>query len=276
MDVTVNVDGNPATTEFCINESSTGKYIQSNGTLGNLAVWQTAAAWGTKTVTGLATGVTFTFQVKARNSELVETPYGATTYCTTCTNPTGGGTISADQTLCSGETPTALGSVTLPSGFGGTLEYKWQLSSISASADFSDIAASNSANLAPHAMTSSTWYKRLSRVDCKADWSGAAESNVIAITVNPEGEVNQPADLIICNGSKTTAVIFSTNNTDGATSYSWINSNSSIGLPASGTGNIASFMAVNPGSTVVVATIQLPQPSAMEESAVQVRPEPLP
>jgi hypothetical protein len=41
-------------------------YVQANGTVGTTAVWQTDATWGTKTVTGLSTGTTYTFQIKAR------------------------------------------------------------------------------------------------------------------------------------------------------------------------------------------------------------------
>ena len=78
LDVTVSVNGNPAGTEFCIQETSTGNYVQAGGTLGVGQVWQNAATWGTKTVTGLTTGTTYTFQVKARNGGSTETAYGAT------------------------------------------------------------------------------------------------------------------------------------------------------------------------------------------------------
>ena len=76
LDVTVNVNGNPTGTEFCIQETSTGKYVQADGTLGVGQVWQNAATWGTKTVTGLSAGPTYTFQVKARNGGSTETSYG--------------------------------------------------------------------------------------------------------------------------------------------------------------------------------------------------------
>lgn len=41
-------------------------YVQANGTVSTTAAWQTDATWGNKTVTGLSTGTTYTFQVKAR------------------------------------------------------------------------------------------------------------------------------------------------------------------------------------------------------------------
>jgi gliding motility-associated-like protein len=52
------------------------------------------------------------------------------------------------------------------------------------------------------------------------------------------------------NGGKTTAENFS-----GGCTYKWVNSDPSIGLAASGTGDISSFTAVNSGSSPVTATI---------------------
>jgi len=55
----------------------------------------------------------------------------------------------------------------------------------------------------------------------------------------------------VANGSSTTAVNFS----GASCEYNWVNSNPSIGLPASGTGNIASFTATNNSSIPVMANI---------------------
>ena len=101
-----------------------------------------------------------------------------------CVNPTSGGTIGTAQTICSGFAPVAFTSSAAASGNTGTLEYKWQLSTTSASAGFSDIASSNSATYAPGTLSVNSWYKRLAGVDCLADWTGAAESNTIMIAVN--------------------------------------------------------------------------------------------
>ena len=53
----------------------------------------------------------------------------------------------------------------------------------------------------------------------------------------------------------TTAVTFTTPNTGGTVTYTWTNDQTSIGLAASGTGDIASFTATNAGTAPVVATI---------------------
>jgi hypothetical protein len=77
LNVLLNVNGNPAGTEFCIQEATSGKYVQADGRLGPDPVWQIAAVWGTRTVTGLYPGATVTFQAKARNGQGTETGFGA-------------------------------------------------------------------------------------------------------------------------------------------------------------------------------------------------------
>jgi hypothetical protein len=84
LNVAVNENGNPSNTEYAIFESG-GKYVQADGSLGTTAVWQTAAAWGTKTVTGLSSSTTYTFSVKARNGDNVATTFSATANGTTAT-----------------------------------------------------------------------------------------------------------------------------------------------------------------------------------------------
>ncbi|MBV5337518.1 MAG: hypothetical protein J0653_06110, partial [Deltaproteobacteria bacterium] len=84
LDVSVNTNENPATTEFAIHDSVNGTYVQAGGTMGATVVWQTAAVWDTITVTGLSTGVTYYFRVKARNGDDVETDFSYTTAQNTC------------------------------------------------------------------------------------------------------------------------------------------------------------------------------------------------
>ena len=73
--------------------------------------------------------------------------------------------------------------------------------------------------------------------------------------MNPTGQVNLPANQVVCNGSYTSSVTFATVNTGGTTTYTWTNDLPSIGLAASGSGNISAFPAVNAGTSPVVATI---------------------
>ncbi len=88
LDVAIGAgDGNPATTTYAIHETTGNLFVQAGGALGPAPVFQTAATWGTKTVTGLASGATFTFEVEARNGAAVTTTFGTSTNGTT-NNPT--------------------------------------------------------------------------------------------------------------------------------------------------------------------------------------------
>ncbi len=85
LNVAVNENSNPSSTEFAIKVTygATTKYVQSNGALGDSAVWATKATWGTKTVTGLSSSTTYTFSVAARNGANTATAYGTTANGTT-------------------------------------------------------------------------------------------------------------------------------------------------------------------------------------------------
>jgi large repetitive protein len=72
-----------------------------------------------------------------------------------------------------------------------------------------------------------------------------------SITVNPSPSVAQPSNQTLCSGGNTQTISF----TGTGSSYSWTNNTTSIGLAASGDGDIPSFLAVNGGTTPVTATI---------------------
>ncbi|WP_425555377.1 beta strand repeat-containing protein, partial [Flavobacterium cheonhonense] len=86
-------DANPSGTEYAIQEAG-GAYVQANGSLGVSPVWRNETAWGTITVTGLSSATQYTFQVKARNGNAVETLFGASASATT--NANSSPTIEAD------------------------------------------------------------------------------------------------------------------------------------------------------------------------------------
>jgi gliding motility-associated-like protein len=82
---------------------------------------------------------------------------------------------------------------------------------------------------------------------------GAASQNVtVSGTVNELPAVNIVPRQTVNNGAATTAINF----TGTAGTYTWTNNTPGIGLPASGTGNIPSFNAIDvDGDTPVTATI---------------------
>ena len=77
------------------------------------------------------------------------------------------------------------------------------------------------------------------------------------ITVNPTGQVNSIGNQIVSNGFETSFVEFSTININGTTTYDWLNDLTSIGLAASGTGNIPAFSSVNSGTSPITAIVNV-------------------
>ena len=157
-----------------------------------------------------------------------------------CTNPTAGGTIAETQAICSGGDPAAFTSTVAASGNVGTLEYKWQYSSTSDfSSDINDIASSNAETYdAPSGLTATRYYRRLARVSCKADWTGAAESNILTVTVRTAfttGEISSTGQSI-CSGGTPTEIGSTTlaSGGDGSITYSWRSSSDSYSAAIDG------------------------------------------
>lgn len=75
LNVTIGSDGNPSNTIYAILETTTNKYVHADGTLASGALYNTAANWGTKTVIGLSSNATYTFQVIAKSGgEMLTAP----------------------------------------------------------------------------------------------------------------------------------------------------------------------------------------------------------
>ncbi|MFV8347293.1 LamG-like jellyroll fold domain-containing protein [Flavobacterium sp. ZB4P13] len=161
------------------------------------------------------------------------------------------GVIGTAQTICTGATPAALTSTTAGTG-SGTISYQWQTN---ASGSYVTIGGATSATYSPPSLTATTSYQRRTVSTQNGLPCYSAYTTPITIIVNPTAQVNQPTSQVVCNGSPTTTVNFGTTNSGGTTTYSWANNTTSIGLAASGMGNIASFTAINTGSTPVTATI---------------------
>ena len=82
---------------------------------------------------------------------------------------------------------------------------------------------------------------------------GCIDTAFKQIIVKPLPVLNLPADQTLCNGVRSTAVIFSSS-VNGST-YTWTNNDPSIGLASSGNGNLPSFIATNTSGITVYANI---------------------
>lgn len=98
LTVIMDVNSNPASTEFAIYETGTTKYVQADGTLNTSPAWQTYTTWGGasgQVVTGLSVNTAYTFQVKARNADNTETALSSSGTKYTLANAPGTPTGSA-------------------------------------------------------------------------------------------------------------------------------------------------------------------------------------
>jgi subtilisin-like proprotein convertase family protein len=95
---------------------------------------------------------------------------------------TDGGEIASSQTICYNTSPAPFTSISTPTGIVYDLEYQWQIST--SSPTFVDIPGAVSETYTHvGTVTQTTWFRRLARVDCASDWSGAAESNTVMVSL---------------------------------------------------------------------------------------------
>jgi gliding motility-associated-like protein len=97
-----------------------------------------------------------------------------------------------------------------------------------------------------------------------------ASTQTMTVVVNPVPVASVPQDIVVYDGDIVAAT--SLNSNLGNTSFTWQNSNPAIGLPASGSGNIPSFQAVNLGDNPVTGTITvIPSANGCSGAAVQFK-----
>jgi hypothetical protein len=82
---------------------------------------------------------------------------------------------------------------------------------------------------------------------------GCGGFSTASITILPKTTVNTVGNPALCANASTSAINF----TGTGASYTWTNSNTSIGLAASGTGNIPSFTALNSTSATINGQINV-------------------
>ena len=89
-----NGDNNNASTEYAIYSPGSGQYVQADGLLGPVAVWQTASLWGNLTINGIPSNASYEFKVKARNALNIETNFGPSASLSTIALTPGAPTVN--------------------------------------------------------------------------------------------------------------------------------------------------------------------------------------
>ncbi|GAA4743290.1 PKD domain-containing protein [Flavisolibacter ginsenosidimutans] len=144
--------------------------------------------------------------------------------------------IGINQTVCWNTQPDTLRGQQ-PTGGNGAFTYQWESASNSAG-PWTPVTNATNVDFLPPALTATTYYRRrVSSGQC------SVYSSVVQITVNPKPVMTGLTDKVFCNNSPSGNIAFTS--LPQATSYAWINDNTAIGLGASSTGNIASFITAN-------------------------------
>jgi hypothetical protein len=147
------------------------------------------------------------------------------------------GGISASQSICPGQVPSALVSTAAATGGSGTITYTWQ-SSASPTSGFTNIGSTNTLGYSPPALATTTYYRRTASTST----NNISYSNVVAITVYPSPNIQISGPPGLCPGNTGTYVV------TGGSSYTWTpgGSNfSAIALPATSAPVTLSIVANN-------------------------------
>ncbi|MEQ1638974.1 MAG: T9SS type A sorting domain-containing protein [Methylococcales bacterium] len=236
---------------------TTGGTIVYNWTNTNTAIGLAASGTGniaSFTATNSTTApISGTITVTPSYSNAGVTCVGTAITFTFTVNPTATITSVANQVVCN-NSPTTAVTFTSPTS-GGSIVYNWTNNTTSIG-----LAATGNGNIASFTAVNTGTAPVVATITVTPSYTNAGVTCVgtpitYTYTVNPTATVNAVANQVVCNNSPTTAVTFSSPTTGGTIVYNWTNNTTSIGLAASGTGNIASFTAVNTGAAPVTATI---------------------
>jgi len=168
-------------------------------------------------------------------------------------NPTAQVEQISNQILCSGDTSEAVSFSTVNTD--GVTTYSWTNDNTT-----TGLAASGNGNISAFTVSNSFNNAIVSNITVTPTYTNNGiscdgPSETFSITVNPTAQVDAVVDQVLCNGESTDSILFTSTNTDGATTYNWTNDNTTIGLPiAGGTGDIGSFVVTNDTSESQTAT----------------------
>lgn len=149
-----------------------------------------------------------------------------------------------DQTICAGNQTKAV-------TFSGTgSSYSWLNTSTSIG-----LAGSGSGSISSFTAMNSTNATIVATITVTPLLNGCSGiPTSFTITVNPIPTVTKPDNQILCAGENSNPITFSgTSDTE----FSWTNSNVSIGLAESGSGDILSFLATNSTNSSISSTVSI-------------------
>ena len=165
-------------------------------------------------------------------------------------NPTPTASISGTQAVCQGDTPLPIVTITNPMSMAVTVTYNINGSGITTL----NISAGGTGTISQSTTNAGTFnYNLVSVAYTSAPLCSNPLSGTATITVNPTPTVNAIADQVLCNNTSATGITIT--GPVAGTTFAWTNSNTAIGLAASGTGNIPAFSTTNGTNGPITGTI---------------------
>ena len=227
----------PVTT-LCVGATTT---LSGSGTAHATTPWASSnTSVATVSATGLVTAVaTGTTTITFMNSgSCIQTQL-----MTVVASPTA--SISGSATVCSGSNAT----LTFTGTPNATVTYQ-----VGGANQTVVLDASGNATISVSPASTTTYSLSSVQINppggCSSTISGSA-----TITVSPPPVATAVLPVDVCTGSTVNVPAFAS--TPAGATFAWSNNNPSIGLAASGTGNIPAFTGLNPGTTSNSATITL-------------------
>jgi len=150
-------------------------------------------------------------------------------------------TVPTNTTVCAGATIPAAAFTTVPAG--ATITWTNSNTAIG-------LAASGSANIGAFTATNTTSAPITATITVTPTLNGCVGvATPYTITVDPTPTLTAVTSQTVCANANTTAITYTV--APATSTIDWTNSNTAIGLGASGTGDIASFTGTNAGSTAI-------------------------
>ncbi len=176
------------------------------------------------------------------------------------------------QQKCKGQQSDA---ILFSGGLAGTV-YSWTNNNTAIG-----LLAAGNGNINPFTLTNAGTTVLTATITVTPSLNGCSgPAKTFTITVNPEAKVNSVSNSVLCNTALQNAITFGSNPV--GTTFSWTNNTPSIGLAASGAGNIPAFTVTNAGISPVVATITVTPSNALgcngisKTFTITVNPTPTP
>ena len=266
VSVTFNPAGqmNQPLSQVLCHNTATADIIFTSGNGSTYFTWTNSAPGIGIAATGSGNILSFTAQNLTTApvvASIVVTPHftdgvvncpGPTRTFTITVNPAAQVNQPSNLFICAGSASGAINFATLNNP--GTTSYSWSNDNNtiglgdSGTGNIPSFTAVNSGIIPVTATITVTPLYNNGLVDC------SGPSKTFTITVNPAGQINVLNDIALCH-NQAASVTFTTNNSNGTTTYNWTNNNTAIGLAASGSGNSIAFTATNAGTSPITGTV---------------------